>query len=267
MKLASSFHANDFDWNDLAAKCRAQLEEKDQTVVSVSEDELGTLAQSNWDVFHAKNNGKVYKPRNYLSKEFPELRSANTVLEVGCGYGSAIFPLLAECPSMFAHVCDFSPHAIDILKANPLYDATRCNAYVCDLVLDDTVGLPENSVDVVLMVFVLSAIPPTSFANVIEKISRALKPGGLVCFRDYGLYDLAMMRSTKKVSSATHSYDSLYYRSGDNTLAYYFSTEDLAKLFERFDIIDNSYCTVRLRNRRTQTDMDRVWIHGKFVKR
>ncbi|CAK4652362.1 unnamed protein product [Aphanomyces euteiches] len=267
MKPASSFHAHDFDWNDLAAKCRAQLEEKDQMVVNVSEDELGTLAQSNWDVFHAKNNGKVYKPRNYLSKEFPELRSSNTVLEVGCGYGSAIFPLLAECPSMFAHVCDFSPHAIDILKANPLYDATRCNAYVCDLVLDDTVGVPENSVDVVLMVFVLSAIPPTSFSHVIEKIYRALKPGGLVCFRDYGLYDLAMMRSTKKVSSTADAYDSLYYRSGDNTLAYYFSTEDLAKLFERFDIIDNSYCTVRLRNRRTQTDMDRVWIHGKFVKR
>ncbi|KAH9078483.1 hypothetical protein Ae201684P_019568 [Aphanomyces euteiches] len=261
MKPASSFHAHDFDWNDLAAKCRAQLEEKDQMVVNVSEDELGTLAQSNWDIFHTKNN--VYKPRNYLSKEFPELRLEHSAR-------SRVWIWQRHFPSLgrvSIHVCPRFPHAIDILKANPLYDATRCNAYVCDLVLDDTVGVPENSVDVVLMVFVLSAIPPTSFSHVIEKIYRALKPGGLVCFRDYGLYDLAMMRSTKKVSSTADAYDSLYYRSGDNTLAYYFSTEDLAKLFERFDIIDNSYCTVRLRNRRTQTDMDRVWIHGKFVKR
>ncbi|KAF0687605.1 Aste57867_20664 [Aphanomyces stellatus] len=268
MKPAGSFHAHDFEWSDLATKCRAQLADDDtKTVVHVSGDELGELAQHNWDVFHAKNNGKVYKPRNYLSKEFPDLRSATSVLEVGCGYGSAIFPLLAECPSMHAHVCDFSPHAIDILTSNPLYDVSRCHAFVCDLVRDQLEGVPDGSVDIVLMVFVLSAIPPSAFALVLEKVHRALKPGGVVCFRDYGLYDLAMMRSVKKIESAADAFDALYYRS-DGTLAYYFSVENLDTLFgAAFDTVENHYCTVRLRNRRTGTDMDRVWIHGKFQKR
>ncbi|KAF0707330.1 hypothetical protein AaE_013661 [Aphanomyces astaci] len=303
MRPAGSFHAHDFEWEELAVTCRAQLaaagnasakNEDESDVASgaatVEEevhtgDELGVLAQGYWDVFHAKNNGKVYKPRNYLSKEFPDLlvsllQTARNVLEVGCGYGSAIFPLLAESPSMHAHVFDFSPHAITILKANPLYDAARCCAYVCDLVADADLGVPDASMDVVLMVFVLSAIPPTSFANVMHKVHRALKPGGVVCFRDYGLYDLAMMRSTKKVHATTRHVDHVdgkrgdggdkhvYYR-GDGTLATFFSIQDLSSLFEGggFDVVENEYCTVRLRNRRTQTNMDRVWVHGKFVKR
>ncbi|RHY86169.1 hypothetical protein DYB37_010919 [Aphanomyces astaci] len=260
MRPAGSFHAHDFEWEELAVTCRAQLaaagnasakNEDESDVASgaatVEEevhtgDELGVLAQGYWDVFHAKNNGTT---SDRLHPPF-----------------------------------DFSPHAISILKANPLYDAARCCAYVCDLVADADLGVPDASMDVVLMVFVLSAIPPTSFANVMQKVHRALKPGGVVCFRDYGLYDLAMMRSTKKVHATTRHVDHVdgkrgdggdkhvYYR-GDGTLATFFSIQDLSSLFEGggFDVVENEYCTVRLRNRRTQTNMDRVWVHGKFVKR
>ncbi|RLO10286.1 hypothetical protein DYB28_003837 [Aphanomyces astaci] len=275
MRPAGSFHAHDFEWEELAVTCRAQLaaagnasakNEDESDVASgaatVEEevhtgDELGVLAQGYWD---------VYKPRNYLSKEFPDLLvSLLQVLMISISYHMSI---------------DFSPHAITILKANPLYDAARCCAYVCDLVADADLGVPDASMDVVLMVFVLSAIPPTSFANVMHKVHRALKPGGVVCFRDYGLYDLAMMRSTKKVHATTRHVDHVdgkrgdggdkhvYYR-GDGTLATFFSIQDLSSLFEGggFDVVENEYCTVRLRNRRTQTNMDRVWVHGKFVKR
>ncbi|ETW06382.1 hypothetical protein, variant [Aphanomyces invadans] len=275
MRPARSFHAHDFDWNEHAVMCRAQLAcagEADR-VEEYTGEELSTMAQEHWDAFHAKNNGKVYKPRNYLTKEFPDLITATKVLEVGCGYGSAIFPLLAECPSMHAHVFDFSPHAINILKSNPLYDPARCCAYVCDIVTGaDDLGVPPTSMDVVLMVFVLSAIPPTSLSQVVQKVYRALRPGGVVCFRDYGLYDLAMMRSTKKVHAGAPCHDenlgNVYYR-GDGTLATFFSIQDVAALFVDggFAVVENDYCTVRLRNRRTNTNMDRVWVHGTFVKR
>ncbi|RHZ32950.1 hypothetical protein DYB31_005684, partial [Aphanomyces astaci] len=235
----------------------------------------GNASAKNEDESDVASGAATVEEEVHTGDELGVLAQGN-VLEVGCGYGSAIFPLLAESPSMHAHVC--TPHAITILKANPLYDAARCCAYVCDLVADADLGVPDASMDVVLMVFVLSAIPPTSFANVMHKVHRALKPGGVVCFRDYGLYDLAMMRSTKKVHATTRHVDHVdgkrgdggdkhvYYR-GDGTLATFFSIQDLSSLFEGggFDVVENEYCTVRLRNRRTQTNMDRVWVHGKFL--
>ncbi|KAG7377121.1 Methyltransferase-like protein 6 [Phytophthora pseudosyringae] len=264
-------HSHDFEWEDLAKECQMQ-EEGD---VEVLEDEakeglletqqLAQEAKDKWDDFHRRNNGKVYKPRNYLVKEFPELytpeREVLEVLELGCGYGSAIFPILAECPNVHAQVCDFSAHAIDILQHNPEYEHTRCRAFVCDIAQEELAGVAPQSIDIVLMVFVLSALPPESFAHALQKLFTALQPGGILCFRDYGLYDLAMRRNAKKLGP------NLYYRS-DGTLAFFFSREVLAELFEQagFRTLENEYCTVRLRNRKKGVTMDRVWLHAKFQK-
>lgn len=183
------------------------------------------------------------------------------VLELGCGYGSAIFPILDECPHVHASVCDFSAHAISILKQNPHYDPQRCHAFVCDIAQEELNVAPE-SIDVVLMVFVLSALAPDSFTSTMRKVFDVLRPGGVVCFRDYGLYDLAMRRNAKQLAP------SLYYRS-DGTLAYFFSREDLEQLFVQqtgLRMLDNEYCTVRLKNRKKNVVMDRVWLHAKAQK-
>ncbi|RLN80355.1 hypothetical protein BBJ28_00012616 [Nothophytophthora sp. Chile5] len=269
-------HSHDFEWTDLARECQlleateglGAIEEADgeQEANELDTRQLAEAAKDKWDVFHQKNNGKVYKPRNYLVKEFPELsqpdREAVHVLELGCGYGSAIFPILAECPNVHAQVCDFSAHAIGILQSNPAYDPSRCRAFVCDIAQEELVGVEPGSIDIVLMVFVLSALPPDSFARTLKKIYEALRPGGIVCFRDYGLYDLAMRRNAKKLGPT------LFYRS-DGTLASFFSREALAELFEvhaGFRTLENEYCTVRLRNRKKRVVMDRVWLHAKFRK-
>ena len=39
---------------------------------------------------------------------------------------------------------------------------------------------------IVLMVFVLSAVTPTRVHRFLEQVHQATKPGGMVCFRDYG---------------------------------------------------------------------------------
>ncbi|GMF51495.1 unnamed protein product [Phytophthora fragariaefolia] len=282
-------HSHDFEWDDLARECR--LQDEDEGARNTRETQLlAEEAKDKWDVFHRRNNGlagdeldgpegggkkltlvclvhagKVYKPRNYLVKEFPELhapeRQALQLLELGCGYGSAIFPILAECPNVHAQVCDFSAHAIDILQQNAEFDPTRCRAFVCDIAQEELHGVAAESIDIVLMVFVLSAIPPESFGCALRKIYAALKPGGVVCFRDYGLYDLAMRRNAKKLGP------NLYYRS-DGTLAYFFSREKLEDEFGQsgFQMLENEYCTVRLRNRKKGVTMDRVWLHAKFQK-
>lgn len=184
------------------------------------------------------------------------------VLELGCGYGSAIFPILVECPKVRAQVCDFSAHAIDILQQNPLFDESRCRAFVCDVAREPLHGVTPGSIDIALMVFAMSAVPPADFLETLRKVREALRPGGLLCFRDYGLYDLAMRRNAKKLDR------SLFYRS-DGTLAYFFSREDILETFGReagFEVLENEYCTVRLVNRKKQVTMDRVWLHAKLRK-
>ena len=37
-------------------------------------------------------------------------------LQVGCGAGNTIFPLLSTFPDIFVHACDFSPRAVDLVK-------------------------------------------------------------------------------------------------------------------------------------------------------
>ncbi len=49
---------------------------------------------------------------------------------------------------------------------------------------------PCGAFDCVLLVFTLSAIPPHQAATVLRQVQQALKPGGRLLFRDYGVYDM-----------------------------------------------------------------------------
>lgn len=61
----------------------------------------------------------------------------------------------------------------------------------------DCVRLSEaipGGVDIASLIFVLSAIHPDNFCSAMTSIAEVLKPGGLLIFRDYGLYDMAQLR-------------------------------------------------------------------------
>eukprot|EP00250_Pteridium_aquilinum_P005962 c15970_g1_i3 orf=661-1104(+) len=120
-----------------------------------------------------------------------------------------------------------------------------------------------NGIDIITMVFTLSSIPPQQMQHVIKECFSVLKPGGLVLFRDYGLYDMTMQR----FSPAQKVGERLYHR-GDGTLSYFFTPDVLRGLFTDAGFIEeeNFYCCVELRNRRKELPMKRVWIHAKFSK-
>ena len=103
-------------------------------------------------------------------------------------------------------------------QVHELYDAARCTAFVCDLTRDDlAASIPASGVDLLTMVFVLSAIPPEAMPGALRNVASALCPGGTVLFRDYGLYDQAQLR----FGPGRRLQDQLYVRQ-DGTLAFYF---------------------------------------------
>ena len=230
-------------------------------------DKLEAEAQRHWDVFYKTNTTRFFKDRHWLGREFGELVAGDaehrTLLEVGCGVGNTVFPLLEENGGLFVHCCDFSPRAVAFVQAHEDYDPERCRAFQCDLAKG---GLPaamegHPPVDMVTMLFVLSAMAPGTFAAALRSVAAVVRPGGVVLFRDYGLWDHAMLRFKRgrKLGEA-------FYVRHDGTRAYYFRTEELAALFAEagFEAVDCIYVRKETSNRAKGLTVPRVFVQGRF---
>lgn len=228
-------------------------------------------AQKNWDLFYKRNTTNFFKDRHWTTREFEELRACRefeaqrlVLLEAGCGVGNCIFPLLQEDLNIYIYACDFSPRAVEFVKQNPRYSPERCCAFQSDLTKDDLrEHVPENGVDVVTLIFVLSAVHPDKMRPALDNISKVLKPGGVVLFRDYGLYDHAMLR----FKSGNKLADNFYVRQ-DGTRSYFFSKEFLCGLFESagFQSVSNEYVLRETVNRKEGVCVPRVFLQSKFIK-
>ena len=108
-----------------------QLLKKDTELLSdFKREKLEKEAKKNWDLFYKRNTTHFFKDRHWITREFPELlraisdlgvdRKKPVLLEVGCGVGNTIFPLLEENPNLFIHACDFSPRAIEFVRVSQM---------------------------------------------------------------------------------------------------------------------------------------------------
>ena len=177
------------------------LKNQDSRIVSeVIAKRLEIDARKFWDIFYKRNGDRFFKDRHWTTREFVELIPPSlrkrTLLEVGCGVGNFVFPLLEKNPATFSiYACDFSPRAIDLVKSHKLFNETYIKAFVADITDENALQqIPEASIDIVTLIFVLSAIHPKHFDTVLGNLFTVLKPQAVVLFRDYGLYDMTQLR-------------------------------------------------------------------------
>ncbi|XP_026665804.2 tRNA N(3)-methylcytidine methyltransferase METTL6 isoform X3 [Phoenix dactylifera] len=129
-----------------------------------------------------------------IRREGPGFCSSQVVLEVGCGAGNTVFPLLVAFPDVFVHACDFSPLAIELVKEHGAFKLDRVNAFVCDVITDDLCKMiMPGSVDVITMIFMLSAVSPMKMSLALQNVRNVLKPSGTLLFRDYAMGDYAQI--------------------------------------------------------------------------
>ncbi|KAK5173640.1 uncharacterized protein LTR77_002321 [Saxophila tyrrhenica] len=251
-----------------------------------------------WDKFYSNNAANFFKDRKWLGQEFPVLGEVTregygpvTVLEVGAGAGNTAFPILAtnENPELRLRACDYSKKAIEIIRAQEAYTAQESPALQADVwdVAGEELppGLEPGSVDVVLMIFIFSALSPDQWKRAVRNTFTLLKPGGEVLFRDYGRGDLAQVRFKKG-----RYLDENFYVRGDGTRVYFFEEEELRRIWEgrsaedgedanaddesedkkeaapKFEIVNLAVDRRMLVNRQRKLKMYRCWMQGRFRK-
>ncbi|KAK1760634.1 S-adenosyl-L-methionine-dependent methyltransferase [Echria macrotheca] len=241
-----------------------------------------------WNLFYKNNTANFFKDRKWLQQEFPILDKVTqedagpiTLLEIGAGAGNTAFPILSrnKNPHLRLHACDFSKKAVEVMRSHESYDTNIMQADVWDIAGDELPpGLQEGSVDVALMVFIFSALSPLQWKKAVANVHRVLKPGGEVCFRDYGRGDLAQVRFRKG-----RYLDENFYIRGDGTRVYFFEKDELADIWTGksgedapgdeavsealFDIEELGVDRRLLVNRAKKLKMYRCWLQGRFRKK
>lgn len=229
-------------------------------------------SQQYWDKFYKRHKNKFFKDRHYLEKDWrgyfdDEIESSNgkVVLEVGCGAGNTIFPLIATFPKLYIHACDFSPNAVTLVKSHANYSAEKMNVFVCDAAKDDLcVNVMPFTVDAVTLIFTLSAVSPCKMASILENCKQVLKPNGYILLRDYAVGDSAQVKLHDRNQMISENF---YFR-GDGTCSFYFSEAYASTLFQTagFAIVDiNTYCK-EITNHSRNITMQRRWMRGIFVR-
>ncbi|XP_054712683.1 tRNA N(3)-methylcytidine methyltransferase METTL2-like [Uloborus diversus] len=274
---------DDVEWNDdLIKQAQEKLKLNSEITVPV-EDQVKYEDEANifWDKFYNIHQNRFFKDRHWLFTEFPELTlkpnesesksqasdpSQINIFEVGCGVGNTVFPILDtnSDSNVMVYCCDFSETAISLIKEHPDFDGKRCHPFVLDISSNSwNVPFPENSLNYIILIFVLSAIHPDKMQYVINQLVKYLKPGGQILFRDYGKYDMVELRFKPGQCLTDH-----FYVRGDGTRVYFFSEDEVHKIFSSAGLSQTQlYSSKRLQvNRGKQLKMYRIWIQAKYQK-
>lgn len=284
------FSQNSWDnmvWDEVREEEAEKIISKQETdsehigEVDAVELEVEGPACERWDRFYHNHERNFFKDRNWLESEFPELFDAQnscSILEVGCGAGNTLFPISrirgyllktdSEYPNFHLYGSDFSGKAINLCLEHPDYQPSTMTFFIHDLSKDEEfinpkTGLPilPNSQDVIVAIFVLSALNPDRLPFVFGKLHRLLRKGGSLLFRDYAKYDMTQLRfkSNRLIRK------NLYIR-GDGTAVHFFAEDEMRSLAKDFRVEYLKIDRRLLVNRHRKLQMYRIWMQCKLTK-
>ena len=157
---------------------------KDRNWLFTSFPELNIISNKPFDS-KDENNIKNSDENNMKNSDENNIKNSDdkiSIFEIGCGVGNTVFPLLRinkysiqllqtqksitqlyifRNPNLYIYCCDFSSTAISLVKENELYDESKCNGFTLDVTEKEwNVPFPQQSLNFITFIFVLSAIDP-----------------------------------------------------------------------------------------------------------
>lgn len=201
-RAAGEYHSKDFAWNEVVedglAAIRRQEEERRAAATSAAAPSIPNQTVQ-WESFHRKQgkSAKFFKERRYLMLEFPILQDSGRplhVVEIGCGCGSNVLPLLRDNSNAHVTAFDIAPAAVEHVQwalQELQIDTHRCSVFdfdplAADADVERAAALKALGADVAMLIFTLSALPSESMPCLLDAAYSYLRPGGCLLFRDYG---------------------------------------------------------------------------------
>ena len=315
------FHAGrDFKWEELQARYEPSLLPLKKGVprsrwsedanaanaaASTSDNDTAMSAQiDGWErhfVRHADAPSLFFKERRYLLDQFPMLRGEEDgggeggesggcqplrILETGCGNGSSVLPILKGNGQAYVHATDPSASAVAqtqrVVAGCGEALAARLTAEVQPTLTEPCSPQYVGTFDLALIVFTLSAVPGDGDVRLLRSTAQAVRPGGRVLIRDYGLYDMRHLgdaASSERIvtvalataAAAADGSDGSNLKAGSEVYQYrrpggmfrrYYSLEDVERLAADAGLVvdESRYLCIRLRNEKKDLNMDRVYV-------
>lgn len=275
---------DDTEWTEqMLQEAQVRIEEQKKESENYGNDinELEYNVTNKWNQFYSMHEDRFFKDRKWIFSEFHELlelisneksQATCEIFEVGCGVGNAVVHILTnnKVPNLRLHCCDLSDSAIEILRKRQFYltHQEKIDTFQADICKDfDTKVRPhieQGSLDIIMLIFTLSALKPEEMRSAIKNLTTLLKPNGMILFRDYARFDLTQLRFKGNALLREN-----YYIRSDGTTSYFFTKDYVEEIFTnagQLIQVELKQDNRLLVNRSKGIKMCRCWIQGKFRK-